>query len=353
MGVAARAGLLASLLGAGLLPAARLSLEHVVASVGVPVGARAAMVVVLFAAALGVASEVVALPFVCHTGFLLERRYGLSRVGFSAWVRGYAQTALARWVFWVAAVVFVYVAIDRWATWWWLAGGAAFAAVSVALTNLAPVVLLPRVFGVRPLGRRRLADRLEALARRAGAPVIGIHEWRVGAWTSRANAALVGSGSTRRILLSDTLIEDYSDAEIEVVLAHELAHHVHGDIWKMIACEVGVALFALCVSHHALTAVSPVLGLDGIGDVAGLPALVLCVAGVALAVLPLANVLSRRHERRADRYAIEVTGNREAFVSGLRRLGAQNLAEARPSRVAAWWFSSHPPLAERMAAARR
>lgn len=337
----------------GLLPAARVALEHAVSSAGVPVGARATAVVVLFAAALGVAAEVVAFPFVCHTGFLLERRYGLSREGFAAWVRGYAQNALVRLVLWVAAVVFVYVAIDRWATWWCLVGGAAFAAVSVALTNLAPVLLLPNMFRVRPIRRRRLSSRLEALARRAGVPVIGIHEWRVGAWTSTANAALVGIGSTRRILLSDTLIEGYSDAEIEVVLAHELAHHKYRDIWKMIACEGGVAMFALWVSQNVLTAIAPALGLEGIGDVAGLPALVLCVAGVALAALPLANLLSRRHERRADRYAIEVTGNREAFLSGLRRLGAQNLAEARPSRVAEWWFYSHPPLAERMAAARR
>ena len=122
---------------------------------------------------------------------------------------------------------------------WWLPAGAVFALLIVGLANLAPVLLLPLFYSVKPLERESLRVRLLALAERAGARVLGAYEWGLAAKTKKANAALVGLGGTRRILVSDTMLAEYSDEEIEVVLAHELAHHVHGDIWKGIVFEAG------------------------------------------------------------------------------------------------------------------
>lgn len=351
LAVAARASLPAGLVALGVGAPARAALEQMTAQAGVPAWLLPTAVVALGALALGVAGEALAFPFVCRAEWLLARRYGRSRARFATWWRAHARTALGTSASWVLAAVVVYAAIGLSATRWWLVVGAAFAAGTVTLALLGPLLLRPGL-RARPLGRPGLAVRLEALARRAGAPVVGVHEWPGGP-ASTPNAAVVGVGTGRRVLLSDTLVDDYSDAEIEVVLAHELAHHLHRDIWKTIAFRAAVVCAAGWVAQRMLAGLGPVLGLSGAADAAGLPALALCAGGVTMAALPAANLLSRRHERRADRFALDVTGNHEAFVSGLRRMGTEHLAEERPSRLVKWCFYSHPPVAERVAAARR
>ena len=246
----------------------------------------------------------------------------------------------------------IYAAV-RWSPdWWWAVAGVFFAFVIVVMANLAPIVLLPVFYRFKPLDREALRDRLLRLAERAGARVVGVYEWSLGDRTRKANAALTGLGSTRRIIVSDTLLAEYSDDEIEVILAHELAHHVHGDIWKGIAFEVALILAGFGLADVVLRAFAPVLGLRGPADIAGLPLLLLAAGGVSLLLVPAANALSRRHERQADRFAIALTGNRTAFVSAMRRLGAQNLAEESPSRLVRALFYTHPPIAERIAMAK-
>jgi STE24 endopeptidase len=144
----------------------------------------------------------------------------------------------------------------------------------------------------------------------------------------------------------------YSDAEIEVVLAHELAHHVHHDIWKAIALETILMTLGFYLADRALDRAVGHFGLAAKADVAGLPLLVLAGGAVSLVLLPLANAVSRAHERRADRYALETTRNAAAFVSAMKRLAAQNLAEEQPSRLVEVLFYSHPPINARIEAAR-
>ena len=191
------------------------------------------------------------------------------------------------------------------------------------------------------------------LAHRARADIIGVFEWRLGDRTRKANAALAGLGRTRRILLSDTLLADHSDDEIEVILAHELAHHVHGDIWKGLALEALVIGASLYAGSRALVAADGWFGLTSASDIAGLPVLALTAAAVSLAFAPALHAVSRAHERRADRYALEMTRNAAAFISAMKRLSATNLAEEQPSRVVEWLFHSHPSTSARIAAASR
>jgi STE24 endopeptidase len=178
-----------------------------------------------------------------------------------------------------------------------------------------------------------------------------VYEWGLGDKTSKANAALTGIGNSRRILVSDTMLSQYSDDEIEVVLAHELAHHVHGDIWKGIAFETVLVLAGFYFASWLLRMAGPAAGLRGADDVAGLPILLLAAGAVSLVMLPLAHAMSRGYERRADRFALTLTRNTPAFVSAMKRLGAQNLAEEEPSRIVQWLFYSHPPIRDRIAAA--
>ena len=167
------------------------------------------------------------LPLSFYRGFLLERRYGLSTETIRHWLTDHAKAVLIGVLFAECASLFVYFVLRHWPAAWWALAGGGYAVVAIALVNLAPVVLLPLFFTFKPLEKDALRDRLTALASKAGTRIMGVYEWTLSDRTKKANAALTGMGHTRRILLSDTLLAEYSDDEIEVILAHELAHHVH------------------------------------------------------------------------------------------------------------------------------
>jgi STE24 endopeptidase len=308
--------------------------------------------VVVYVLLLALLTEALQLPLAFYLGVTLERRYGLSTQPTARWWRDRLKATGAGLLFAVVAAVIVWSFL-RWSpTAWWLFSAASFALLLVVLAQLAPVLLLPLFYTFKPLDRPALVERLVALAERAGARVLGVFEWRMSDRTRKANAALAGIGRTRRILLSDTLLAEHSDDEIEVILAHELAHHVHHDIWTAIALEAALLTLGFYLADRALDAAAGRFGIAAKDDVAALPLLLLAGGAVSLALLPVANALSRAHERRADRYALDMTRNAAAFTSAMKRLGAQNLAEEQPSRLVELLFYSHPPMADRLEAAR-
>jgi Zn-dependent protease with chaperone function len=307
--------------------------------------------VALYVVFLALATEIAGLPLAFYSGYLLERRYGLSNEPLRGWAIDQLKSFAIFIVFGVIAATVVYAFIRRSPEWWWLPAGAVFAVLVVGLANLAPVLLLPLFYRVRPLEREALRQRLLALAERAGARVLGAYEWGLAEKTRKANAALAGLGATRRILVSDTMLAEYSEDEIEVVLAHELAHHVHGDIWKGLIFESALIFAGCFAAARLLAALAAWARLRGPADPAGIPLLLAGAGAVSLVMLPAAYALSRAHERRADRFALELTRNPAAFISAMRRLSAQNLAEDQPSKVVQWLFYSHPPIGERIAAA--
>ena len=315
-------------------------------------GQSLVLTVIWYVLLVAVLSEAVQLPLAFYQGVIFERRYDLSTQTTARWWLDRLKADGVALVFAIAGALVVW-SLLRWnPEYWWLASSLCFVCFLVLLAHIGPVLLLPLFYTCKPLQRPTLGARLVRLAERAGARVLGVFEWQLGDRTRKANAALTGIGRTRRILLSDTLLAEHSDDEIEIVLAHELAHHVHHDIWKSIVLEAILILLGFYLADRVLGAAVGHFGLAGRDDIAGLPLLVLAGGAVSLALLPLANALSRANERRADRYALEMTGNAEAFASAMRRLAAQNLAEERPSRLVEILFYSHPPVAARLAAAR-
>lgn len=294
---------------------------------------------------------IVELPFAYYHE-LLERRYGLSTQSATHWLSDQAKGILLGLTLAVVGTAVAYYALRAWPDDWWWISAAAFALATIGLAQLAPVLLLPIFYKFKPLDRPALVDRLMKLAARARTNVNGVFEWVLSSHTKKANAALAGLGRTRRILLSDTLLADYSEDEIEVILAHELAHHVHRDLWRGIAVQA-VALFGgFFLASVVLNAVADPLALRGTSDPAGLPVLML-IAGVwSLVLMPVVNAISRAQERAADRYALATTRNVDAFVTAMKRLSQQNLAEEYPSDLVRLLFYSHPPIRERIDAAR-
>ena len=305
-----------------------------------------------FAIALAVLMHVIELPFAFYQGYVLEHRYGLSNEALGQWIRDQLKAGALAIGFAAAGAAIVYWTIRANPEWWWAISAAVFAVLMIGIVQLAPVVLMPMFYSFKPLDQPALVERLMKLADRAHTHIGGVYEWALSAHTKKANAALAGMGRTRRILLSDTLLADYSEDEIEVVLAHELSHHVHHDLWRGVALQVALLFVGFFVAHLALGAFADGLRLRGVDDPAGLPLLLLVGGACSLAFLPLGNALSRRHERRADRYALDTTRRVDAFISAMKRLAQQNLAEEHPSRLVQWLFYSHPPIRERIDAAR-
>jgi STE24 endopeptidase len=291
------------------------------------------------------------LPFAWYCGYRLERQYDLSQIRGREWAGGQAQAAVVAIVVALPLAELVYWAM-RWPSAWWLVAAAGGAAVTGLLTAAGPVLVMPLLQQSKPVAREVLCDRLERLSLRAGVPVLGVHELPLGERTRRASAALVGAGSTRRILLSDTLLSNYSDDEIEVVMAHEIGHHVHRHLLKASFAEILLLLAGFRAAAGALDGSWRWLGLTSPGDVAGMPLMVIVVGAVLAATTPLLNWWSRSQERRADRFALENASEPAAFIAAVRRMSAQNLAEDRPSSAAFLFFHTHPTVEERIAAAR-
>jgi STE24 endopeptidase len=314
--------------------------------------ASSALTVGVFVVLLLLLLELMGFPLRFFQTFALERRYGLSAAPLRVWLGDHVKGLALGLVLALVSAEFVYLALARWPRWWWAAAAVAGALAVLVLARLTPIVLLPIFYRFKPLSRTTLRSRIESLSERAGVPVLGVYEWSLGEKSRRANAALVGTGRSRRILLSDTLLAHYSDDEIEVILAHELGHHAHRDIRNGLAIETILIALACAAAAGALHLLWRPLALQGPTDVAGLPLLALTAGVVSFLTTPALNAWSRRNEHRADRFALTLTERPDAFVSAMRRLAAQNLAEQRPSATTLWLFHTHPPFEQRIQAAR-
>jgi len=311
-----------------------------------------ALMVILLTVLVMLILQLVELPFAFYQGHRLEQRYGLSTQSTAHWLSDQGKGVLLGTGMVVLGSSVVFVTLRNWPDQWWWLSAAVFTAGVVILARLAPVVLLPMFYKFKPLDRPALSARLLALAEKARTDVVGVFEWVLSGHTKKANAALAGMGQTRRILVSDTLLADYSEDEIEVILAHELAHHVHRDLSRGIAIQTVLLFGGFFLADLVLRSVADAAGLRGVSDPAALPLLMLVAGAWSCLMLPLVNALSRAQERAADRYALDTTRNVDAFVTAMKRLSQQNLAEEYPSALVRWIFYSHPPIRERIEAAR-
>ncbi len=298
---------------------------------------------------VGAIFELTGLPLDFYGGYVVEKRFGLSRMTLGGWVKDGLKSLGIGAVLAVGLAELFYWALAAHPATWWLVVAGALILFAVLMAQLAPVLLFPIFFKFRPIENEELVERVRRLAVRSGARVSTVLEWKLGEKTSKANAALTGWGATRRVLLADTLLERHSPEEIETIVAHELAHHVHRDIPLAIIVQSALVVVSLWVVNAALVWATPLLGFRGLADFANLPLVLLVVTGVSLVALPAVNGYSRWRERNADRYALELTRNPQAFISAMRKLAEQNLAESQPSRVIEFLFHGHPSIAKRIA----
>ncbi len=287
-----------------------------------------------------------------YYSFCLEHRYRLSNQKLRGWIWDEVKGLLVSAALAGLLVELLYFIIRQYPEHWWVLAWLGFLGVAVLVAQLAPVILFPIFYKFEPLQNDELKSRLVRMGERAGTRVRGVYKWHLSEKSKKANAALTGLGNTRRIILADTLLDNYSPDEIEAVLAHELGHHVHKHILKSIGMQAGVTLIGFWAANWALHySIDRWHVFETISDFANLPLLVLIFTVLSFLVMPALNAFSRYNERQADRYAFESIASVVPFVSSMNKLAEQNLAERRPSRWVEWWFHSHPAIARRVAAA--
>jgi STE24 endopeptidase len=311
-----------------------------------------AVIVALMLGAVGGSSAAITFPLDVLRGFVLPRRAGLLVQPWRSWLADRAKAQALGGGLALAAFEIIYALLVVSPAAWWLWATAVLAAGSLLVAAIVPVVVVPLFFRLTPLRDPDLRERVLALAARVGVTAAEVAVADLSRKGRAANAAVVGLGRTRRILVSDTLLASFPRDEVEVVLAHELAHHARGHLSRGLGFQVVLLLGALWAAHWALDAWSRPLGFSGPADPAGVPLVALVLSGLGLLLTPAAAAWSRRLEREADAVALEVTRAPAAFAAAMERLGTLNLAERRPNRLKAWLTATHPSLEQRIAFAR-
>jgi len=286
-----------------------------------------------------------------YYGFRHEQKFQLSNQKFRSWLWDEVKGFLLGLILASILVELLYFMIRESPQHWWILTWGLFMTFFIVMAQLAPVVLFPIFYKFEPLDNEDLRRRLVQLSEQAGTRVRGVYRWNLSEKSKKANAALTGLGSTRRIILADTLLDNYAPEEIEAVLAHELGHHVHRHIMKSILVQAGITLFGFWVANFVLHYSVDHHMFEELSDFANLPLLAITATLISLMLMPALNAYSRYNERQADRYAFESITSIEPFISSMNKLAQQNLAERTPARWIEVLFHSHPAIAKRVAAA--
>jgi STE24 endopeptidase len=318
------------------------------AATPLPLALRAA----LFLVGLQLLLALVGLPLAYYGGFVVPRAFGLGRQSASAWALDWLKAAvLGALLGALVGGVFLLTVVLTGENWWWVFGLFA-TALGIVFAFLTPYVLVPLFFKMRPLADMATVARIQALVERAGAPVRDVCSLDFSRRTAEANAAVIGLGRSRRVVLADTLLAEFTPAEVDAVVAHELGHHVHRDVQQLLLGNAALMWLGLFLAWRAAPAALPLLSLPSLAYVPGFPVLLFVVELFFLLLSPLLRWWSRRLEARADRFALRLTRDPAAFVEAMQRLGRQNLVELCPPRWAEVLFATHPALGRRIDAAR-
>ncbi len=306
------------------------------------------VVLVVFALYVGLLQAIVALPLGYYSGFYVEHAYHLSNQSLARWAWERMKGTLVSLPIIVGVLLMLYYCMQVYDRWWWLPVATALTLLSVVLARIAPVLIMPLFYKFTPIEKNSLRERILRLCGNAGLHIAGVFSFNLSKNTRKANAGFTGIGKSKRIILADTLIKDFSEDEIETVFAHELGHYKHRHILIGIVVGIVSTFVGLFAASQLYEWSLPFFGFSEITDIAALPILALWLSVFGLMTSPIGNILSRKHERQADAFAVRTTGNAVSFVSALRKLASTNMADPEPHPLIEFLFYSHPSITKRI-----
>jgi len=292
------------------------------------------------------------LLFGFYSGFYLEHTFRLSNQSLGHWFVEFLKKTLLSFALSLALVLGLYSLIQAFPDHWWIFAWLGFAGVSYLLGQLFPVLIVPLFYRYGRITDEGLKERILALVDRYHLPVENVYSLNLSKTTKKANAMFAGLGRTKRLVLSDTLIENFTGDEIESIVAHELGHFKHRDIWHHLGFQLVVSFAGFALLFRLLQALAPQLGYSGQEDLAAFPLFYLSFFVFTTLLMPASHAYSRWREREADRFALKAVGP-AGFIPAMEKLARLNLANPRPHPVVEWWFYTHPPIAKRIEMAER
>jgi STE24 endopeptidase len=291
---------------------------------------------------IGITGSILSFPISYYTGFYLEHKYNLSNQSFGKWFLEGLKGLLVSLVIGIPILLVFYFSLNYFGDYWWLPFAIIMFFISVVLSQIFPVLILPIFYKLTPIDNDLLKERIKVLAKRAGIKVEDVYRFNMSKNTKKANAAFTGLGKTKRIILGDTLLDNYSHEEIETVIAHELGHYKKKHIVKNILIGTASSFLTLYVISILYQNSLSWFGFENITKVSALPLLVLWSMLIGVLQTPTGNILSRKFEYQADEYAILETKNPSDFIKTLHKLNEQNLGDKEPHQFVEWYFYSHP-----------
>ena len=245
-------------------------------------------------------------------------------------------------------VLILYAFIWHFESNWWFWAWVGYAIFSFVLGKLFPVLIVPLFYKYSPISDEELKRRIEALANRFGIKIQNVYSLNLSKTTKKANAAFTGFGKTKRVILGDTLLDSFNHDEIETVLAHELGHYKHWDVWKQFGFGVVLSFIGFWLAFQLLNHFSASLGYAGPADVRSFPLLCLVFFVFGLIMSPAGNAFSRYAERKADRFALDVTKDKISFIGAMQKLSQTNLADPNPHPLIEFFLYDHPAVGKRI-----
>lgn len=304
--------------------------------------------VALYVVVCYIAYSIVFLPLSFYSSYTLEHKFGLSNETKKMWIADYAKSFALNLLFLLLFAEVLHLFLRLTENWWWVWIGIFWLLFGIVMSNLFPVLILPLFYKVKPLGNKDLVDRLIRMSNVVKAKILGVFEMDLSRKSKKANAMFTGIGNTKRIILTDTLVRDYTPEEIESVLAHELGHFYHNHIWKLVVVSTVATFIGLYITNILLGVLLNAGGFSDMTDVAALPLFALVLSVFGLLVMPASNTYSRVLENQADLFALETTQNPQAFISSMKKLANQNLSNPEPSPVIEFMLYSHPAISKRI-----
>jgi len=288
------------------------------------------------------------LPFNIYRSFILEHKFNLTKQKFADWLSDQLKGFILTYILSLILFGTFYFILKTSPLYWWLITALVWLFFSVVIARILPVVIVPLFFKYKPLADSVLKERIVGLAKKMQVQILDVFEIDFSKKTLKANAAFVGWGKTRRVILADTLKDKYSHDEIEVILAHEFAHYKLKHLIKLILINALSTIFMFFLIFKTSSFVLHKFNLSTLEDLAAFPIIILYMTLLGIIIQPLENFLSRSFEKDADRHALEITGSREAFVSMMNKLSDQNLSDRKPHPIIKFFFFDHPPTDERI-----
>lgn len=305
----------------------------------------------VYLAGLFIAYSILQFPLNWYGSFILEHKFSLTTQKFGAWLGDQLKAGLVGYIISLIGFGAFYLILKNNPASWWLIVSLFWIFFSIILAKVMPVVIIPLFFKYKPLSDENLKQRIINLAETMRIKVLDVFEIDFSKKTLKGNAAFLGIGKTKRVILADTLKDKYSYDEIEVILAHEFSHYRLKHLWKLVLINSLSTLLFFYIIFRSYSYGLNFFGLADLNDLAAFPVIIMYLVLLGIITQPLENYLSRRFEKNADSLALKTTGLKEAFISMMNKLSSQNLSERNPHPIIKFFFFDHPPAGERIASA--